>query len=362
MPLNREVNVERFIELCHARDEFNEVFQSAHQIGGTRWLDEQTVQVRLEIPGDIIAKRLEGIAVKNLDHLPLPIRTLRDRYKTDFLHRTFAATAMSTAACAACRFRPDPSQVAWRAVSDKDRRSAIEAAQRSAIDRVIESLRTIEWGNGRRFSDAMDIPAMRNTIQAWLADRPITSIEFHDDLEVRISLAASAHDLWPVLQGTLQKQDPEFQPHGPQEWDQLQQKVTKWLAPAVGRALATASAPAQGPAIVLIPRDPPAWAQGMPFESVGVSGPIGGSKLRTARAAEAVALTQLRARFEALPLNQDMTLGQAARKDPHVEQALCRGLDQAHITKAEYDVPSIGAVRVKMTVDPQIIWRELSGR
>ncbi len=361
MPLTRDVNVGRFIDACHARDEFNEIFQSAHQIGGARWLDDKTVQVRLELPGDIVAKRLEGIAIRMPDHLPVPLRTLRERYKPDFLNRTFAATGMSTAASAACRLRPDPSQAAWRAVSDKDRRAAVEAAQQSAIGRVIESLRTIEFGNGRRLGDAMDVPAMKNAISAWLADRPITWIEFRDDLEVRISLAASAHDLWPILQAALLKQETEFQPRSPQEWEQLHQNVTKWLAPASGRALATASGPPRGQPIA-IPRDPPAWVQGATFESVGLSGPIGGSKLRTARAAEAVALTQLRAKLEALPLSADLTIGQAAKKDPHIEQALCRSLDQARVAKAEYDVPSIGAVRVKLTVDPQIVWRELGGK
>src|SRR6185437_7838297 len=151
--------------------------------------------------------------------------------------------------------------------------------------------------------------------RTWLAERPITSIEFHDDFEVRISLAASAPDLWPVLQEALQKHALALQPANPREWEQLQQNVMKSLAPAIGRSLA--NGPAGHLQSVVIPRDPPAWIAASPLESVGVSGPIGGSKLKTARAAEAVALVQLRSRLEELKLGKEMTLGQAARKDPH---------------------------------------------
>src|SRR5258708_6040350 len=73
IPLPGDMTVERFVDRFGARDQLVSLLRGAPQIGGTRWLDEQTVQVRLEIGGHDIAKLLEGIAVKNLDALPMPL-------------------------------------------------------------------------------------------------------------------------------------------------------------------------------------------------------------------------------------------------------------------------------------------------
>jgi hypothetical protein len=360
--LTNEMTVGAFVEHCHARDALDATLHGAEQIGGTRWLDDQTVQVRLEIRGADLARTIEKIAEDNSASLPAPLHTLRERLKKDFSHRIFSATATSTAAGAADRLCPDASQIAWRAVTDGDRRAAIEAARHNAIERVIDSLRAVAWDNGKRhLADALAAGAVSDSLRDWLSGRPIISMEFRDDLEVRISLAASPADLWPALSGALGKQSAVSVPRDAREWDALRHQVKMKMAAAIGAAPAHASAPGVGAGAPLriISREPPAWAS-TSADAEGVSTSIGGNKLRTARVAENIAMARLRARVDALSLDSEATLGQAARRDPQIAEALARGIGRARISKVDYDSPEPGAVRVRMTLDLESIWRELA--
>ncbi|HZK82279.1 MAG TPA: hypothetical protein VFC46_14455 [Humisphaera sp.] len=358
--LANDLTVGAFLDRCRANDQMDATLKGAEQIGGTRWLDDQTVQVRLEIHGSDIARTIGEIAGKNSALLPAPLHVLRERLKKDMSRRTYSALGTCTAAAVASFLRPDPSQIAWRSVGDADRQAAIEAARHNAIDRVIDSLRTVEWNNGKRhLADAIAVPMVVDSLRQWLSARPITSIEFRDDLEVRISLAASPADLWPLLAEVLTKQSAVSPPHDAKEWDALRHQVHVRLATASGAALARATVPGAGLPAPVVQRQPPQWA-GTLADAEGVSASVGGNKLKTARAAENIAMTQLRARVEALSFDSNTTLGEAARKDPRIAQALDRGMIAARISKVDYDSPVTGAVRVKMTLNLESVWRELS--
>ena len=140
MPINGELTVEGLLRECNSSEQFDATLHSAEQIGGARWLDDQTTQVRLEIRGEDIARALERIAERNSKVIPTSTHALRDRLKKIFSDRTFAATGTSTAGSVAERLKPDASQTAWRNVSDVNRRAAIDAARSNAINRVLDSL------------------------------------------------------------------------------------------------------------------------------------------------------------------------------------------------------------------------------
>lgn len=351
------------VDRCRGREAMEAFLQSAQQVGGPRWLGDQTVQVRLELPGDQLASVVQSIAAKRTSGLAMPLHVLRRRLEHDIARRTFGATGSSTSSSAAERLRPDPSQTAWQAVGDAERRAAIDAARRDAVDRTLDSLRSIESGHVR-LGDAIALSPVSANLRQWLANRPITSIEFHDDLEVRIALAASPTAFFPVLRSELEKQRAMPLPKDARQWDELRQAVQRQMRPPVGVALAhapLAGAPGAAP-LVILPHDAPAWiADSVSAEAAATARP-GDSKLRTARAAETLAVASLRSRLDGLPLTSDLTIGQAAKKDPHVEQAVERGLGQVRITKVDYDTPAAGSVRIRISLPLEEIWRELSGR
>ncbi|MDB5172968.1 MAG: hypothetical protein JWN51_1741 [Phycisphaerales bacterium] len=356
MPVAGDMTVQSLVDRTGGQVQLDAVLRSADQIGGTRWLDDQTCQVRLEVRGGDVARTLLALAEKNPKAVPVPLKTLRDRLKS-WNDRTFPATGSSTAGNAAERLRPDESQVAWRAVNEKDRTAAISAARRNAAERVLDSLRPIDLADGKHLADALATPAGGDVVGKWLEGRPITSIEFRDDLEVRLTLAAAPDELWSTVRAGLEKQTDA--PKSEAQWDQLRQQVESRVAPPVGRAVAASGQP--GAAAIMIPRQPPAWADDT-ADAEGAAASSAGPKLRTARAAEAVALQHLRGRVNALPLTDKLTLGDAARQDPRIEGALARSLARARLSKVDYDSPTPGAVRVKMSLNLADVWRELAGR
>ncbi|HZL34443.1 MAG TPA: hypothetical protein VFC78_03975 [Tepidisphaeraceae bacterium] len=354
------MSVEDFITLTGSQQQLDDTIRSADQIGGARWLDGQTVQVRRELRGRKLVTTLLAIAVRHPQSLPVPLATFRNRLNTTLYSRTFSATGSSTSSAAAGALRPDPSQGAWRKVSDPSRREAIDSARKNAVDHVVDSLKPLQLDSGRRLDEFLALPIIGDPLRAWLAARPVRSIQFMDDLEIRLTLAATPQELWPNLRTNMEKQSALPVPRARLAWEHLRKQVEARMAPAIGTALAKAPAPATGPAVQL-PAQAPAWIDGA-AEGTGVSPPVGGNKLKTARAAEGIALAQLRGKLNALPLPGKLTLGDAADKDPRIKDSLSRILNNAHIAKVEYDTPMPGWVRVQMSIDLQTAWTELSGQ
>src|SRR5436190_15838916 len=61
-PLDRRLTVKDLIDKTGSDVDLTQTIQRAEQIGGPRWLDENTCQVRLEIDGQRIARTLMQIA------------------------------------------------------------------------------------------------------------------------------------------------------------------------------------------------------------------------------------------------------------------------------------------------------------
>jgi hypothetical protein len=359
-PVITGVSIQDFARATNSQDQIDQVIHRAERVGGARWLEDQTVQVRLELRGKELVKTLLAIALRNDKALPISVGTLRNRLNNTLYERTFSATGSSTAGSAANRLRPDPSQTNWRNVTDSSRRAAIDTARKNAVDRVVDSLRPIDMGAGQRLDLALQVPAVSAPLRDWLSRRPVRSIQFMDDLGIRLTLSATPRELWPTLRGSLQRQKVVRIPENPAGWDRLWKQVDARMAAPVGTALAQAGAPATVPA-VLLPAQPPAWIDGT-ADAQGQSPPVAGPKLKTALAAEAVALEHLRAKLNALPLNSKTSLGQAARTDPRLNEAMTRALGRARIAKVLYDTPRPGWVTATMSVNLQDLWTMLAGQ
>src|SRR4051812_2282604 len=50
-PVTADMTVEQFVQRTDSRDALDRAIRRAEQIGGTRRLDDQTCQVRLQLPG-----------------------------------------------------------------------------------------------------------------------------------------------------------------------------------------------------------------------------------------------------------------------------------------------------------------------
>jgi hypothetical protein len=362
--LTPEMTVEQFVQRTDSRDALDKAIRRAEQIGGTRRLDDQTCQVRLQLPGSEIADAIVEIAQSKPSETGIPADVIRQRVDR-LRERTFTATGMSTAAVD--RLRPRPEQTAWRGVPDADVRAAINDARRNAASQLLASVNPVALPSGKaRLQTVVADPKVHGVLESWLMSRPVTSAEFQDDLEVRVGVAPDADAFWNELTAVAgDRKDLGF-PGDADARDRLRLDVIRRIEPTVGRAFAKGHAAAAAPAnagqrammAVDIPRDPPRWIADQ--VDVKASSKRVDSPLKTARAAESAARDKLREQIEKLEIKPKLTLGEAAKRDDRVRAAIDRAVRHARPRKVNYSAD--GGAEVCFSLDLRELWYELDAR
>lgn len=353
-PIGRNVTVQDLLDRTKGGKKLTETLQRAQRIGGPRWADDQTCQVRLEIAGSRVAGALVQIAASDPDRSPVPANVLAVRL-SDWNKRTFSATGTSTGAAEIEHVRPRDESDAWSAVGDDARRAAVENAKQDAVNKAIDSVAPIKLPDGRPAGEALASPASRERLSTWLAQRPVTEVEFQDDLQVALSLATPPMEFYQALRSAVDVKGASDDA----AWAPVREEFERRAGSSVGRAAVatTATNPANAlrPASVELPAIPPAWTN----DQVDADGtaPAGTSKLKSARVAEADAAENLLAELEKLPLAPGQTVGDAARDNPRVRSALARAVKRARPSKVDYG--NDGSVRVHVVMNLRDLWDEL---
>ena len=331
--------------------------RSVRQVGDTRWPNSETCQVQLQVPGEEVARELVAIAADERDKSPLPAEALGKRL-ADWQGITFSATGASMSAAAVQSLQPAANQPVWLSASEPDRRAAVASAQQNAALVAMEQLADLPLGDGRTVADAMKVPAVRQAVQDWIATRPVTDVELLENGEVRLTVAAPGEELWDVFRDALSRQKEVAAPKDDAGWEKLRDEVVSRLTIRLGGRGTVATRPQVNgapPQRVALPQRPPRWVG----QQVDGDGSAAGrrSHLLRARAAEAEALQDLRQRIEALPLENGRTLGDAARADAAVSQAIDRSLTRARTAKVDYGATD--SVTVRLSLDLRHVWQEL---
>jgi hypothetical protein len=266
--------------------------------------------------------------------------------------RSFSATGAAVDAHALQHVRPPVDSDAWHSVSDAARREAILAAQRNAVSAIIDSLRPIHVNPRQTLGDLLRDDSAKRRLLAWLMDRPVRRVRFLPDRRVEVRLAIDAND----LAGRIEEIFPQSRTNAPA----LRRAVADALPAAVGTALAPTSEElttrASTQPLQALLEAPPAWAT-QQLDAQANSPPVDG-KLKTARAAQALAIQKLRAQLDALPLSDGVTLGVAAQRDPRIADLLDRAISAARVYKADYQ--SDGSVSIKVFIDLRDLWNDLN--
>jgi hypothetical protein len=368
--LGRDLTVAQFADRAGGRDRVLAVVRDAEQIGGTRWLDEHTCEVRLDLAGGKVSRTLAQLATDNPAGAGNLARPELDRGLKRLDAQQFSASGVSTTSLES--IRPPAGQPAWSGLSDRQVRRAVEAAHRDAADRLLESVRSVALSDSATVGDAVANPAVQKELRDWLLARPITSAEFREDREVRLAVYAPSDDFYEVLKSALDRQgDARLRlPGDAAVQQQVRTQISRRMEPAIGRAVAAggtdgaAAAPPQArqmvpeavPPTSLLPRNLPNWI-GDQLDAKGTAQGRWPDRLRTARQAETDALKRLRERVGELALSGQLKLGEAARRDPRIDRALDRALRHARAFKVDYG--SDGTVNVLMSLDLQDVWGEL---
>src|SRR4051812_39472507 len=193
--ISPDLTVDEFLRRTEGREALTKALHRAEQIGGPRWIDDQTCQIQLEIAGARIVQALSDIAAAESSRSPMPANEIERRLRT-WNDRTFAATGSSIRADMVQNVRPAGVE-AWRGVDDATRVAAIQAARDNAVYRVVEELSNIQVDSENTFGQLLEKnPPIKQKLSDWLRQRPVTSLQFQDDLQVRYTLALSRSQLF----------------------------------------------------------------------------------------------------------------------------------------------------------------------
>jgi hypothetical protein len=278
-----------------------------------------------------------------------------ERRLADWNRRSFAATGTSIAANKVAEVRP-VGVPAWRSVDDEQRIAAIYAARENAVGRVLDELKSIRLQEPVTVGDVLSHnQSVTTRIAELLRNRPVTSIQFRDDLQVQYTLSVSRRELVDTFLDAAKKAGVDLPPEATQEklHPQFRQEITSTTGSAVAKR--ADNAPPAAPQN-LIPAQPPRWV----FDQIDATGSakFRGSPLHTKQDAEEVATEAIRSKLLSMQLSQGLMLGEAAERDPTIRAKIDRAVSRAHTFHVDYDPDQ--SVSVKMSLDPRELWMELS--
>ena len=373
-PLTRNLTVDDFLRRTNSRDEMIKVLQRAQQIGGARWIDDHTCQIELQISGPIVAAALKRIGAANPRHSPLALGEL-ERAVKQWDERSFSATGAATSKLPAAVVhvrgsdrigqRRDP----WRDVSQAARDQAVAAAKADAARRSLSSVRPIALTPRSTVGDTLDVKEVGEGMQNWFVSQTPARVELTDDMEAVVELGGTAAETFETFRDLAVKQKDVPLPADDRGWSKAKDEFEHRMVTPIGRAVVALDGVAGGGREVVAPAKPlglpahaPSWvnrrieatASGGGDRGIGL---MGGSKLQSARAAESAAEDKLRRQIDNLELGDKRTVGQAAKDDPRVEQAVRRALSRSRIGKADYHAN--GSADVSVYLDLSDLWQEL---
>jgi len=348
-PLKGDLSVRKFLRSMEMENEFMKTLQGAEQVGDPRWVDS-TCQVQLEIPTTRVSYALRQLADSRQKNSPITSQEI-ERAARSWPQTVFGATGSAAGSGANIRPRADSR---WNTVSPEVRQQALDDAALDAAHRVMESVKDIPLGNKKTVGDAFADPKIANPVRSWLTSRPMSRVDFRDNLDVEVALAADSHEFFDMFRVAVMGQSEPINKN-PDDWRDIEKEFAAKTAPAVGRAHAREAKVAAATNVVRIGPRPPAWI-GKSIPVVGTSAQAGG-KLKTARAAERDAQMKLTERIESLELDNNLTVGQAARQDPRIAAAISRTVERVMPYKIQYN--SDGSVTVNCEADLRDLWDEL---
>jgi hypothetical protein len=339
--LTRSLSLGEFVQRTRSADEFSKVLQRAQQIGGPRWIDDHTCQIELQISGAVVGQALKRIAAADPRRSPLSVNEVTRAVK-DWDERSFSATGAATSRLPVMKGRRAPhmglQRDPWWDVSEQARDEAVAAARVDAARRVIASVKPIPLTPKSDVADVLAVKGVADGMQEWLVGQPAARVELNDNLEAEVELSATPGGTFGAFRDLAQKQKDVVVPVDDQEWANVRDQFERRMATPIGRAAAAPSrvneAAVAKPA-ALLPDRAPAWAS-QRLEATGKATALAKSKLMAARAAESAAEDKLRKQIEELKLDENRTVGQAAKTDPRVDQAVARAVSRARIGRAEY--------------------------
>jgi hypothetical protein len=356
--LTPNLTVGDFVRQINSDDALDATIERAQQIGGPRWIDEQTCQVKLEMDGARIARALTSLAAVRPAQSPLPAAAIEQR-TSSWKQRSFTATGTSISAERVPVIRPTDPNLRWGSITDEDRRQAVAAARQDAARRLIDSIRPVELSPGNTVGQLVSNEPVQKAVTDWVSSQPVVQLRYDDNMEVELTVATPPDELLETVMRSANGSNGTTLPADPQAIEAIQRELARRITSAVGRAkVSHGDGGGAGNAVaatIQLPDRPPDWVF-QSFDAEATAAPAR-TRLLTQSAATDKATELLRSRVNALSLTPDLTIEQAAKANARIAATVERVVLRARLYKVDYNAD--GSAMVRMMLDPRDLWTEL---
>lgn len=321
-------------------DRVGELVASAVQLGGARWVDEQTCQIKLHLDAPVMGQRLKAIAIESHD---APLVGLIDQAMAgSWKDVSFEATGTSVPPDRVMALMPMALPRVWESVSPDERKKCVSAGHQKAVDEIIQKLIDMRYDNRTNVGTHLNKDS-RAKLQGWANQLPITRAVYRDDKQVEIQVYVDQTSLRDKLKALMPSDAPPT--------TQFSQHVDALPHIVIGTASVTAAQSANVAALNV-----PTWIDNVLTSHASAKG--GATKLLTAREAENQAIAKLRQSIESLPMDAQSTIGDRAKSEAKYSRALDRLIERSRVSKVNYQAD--GSVDVTITLDPNEVWDEVA--
>lgn len=374
LPLGDDLTVGAFLRSFRDGPDFmNRTLQRAQMVGGARVIDSETVQVRLDISGRVVADaimQLAGAYQRQTGRSPQAIAEATRAWSDRTLTATGLSTGVVSSAGVVTPVRPPRSRAeSLRPDVGLDSAAetaasgvlvdggvvapeALEAAQRAAAESVLAALSAATLPDGRSGRELTRLVRVRDAVTLHVTARTPRERQRLSDGSVRVSVPLDGARLAEVVRSAAVASNEPWVPTDEASWRAWSAVLQAVVPSEVEGVWSSASKDAVG---VVVALEPPAWADGL-LDAEGTAAGVG-SKLQTARQAETAALRSLRSAVERLPLSPEVTLGEAARRSPMYAAVLERAMSRARVTRVEYFED--GSASVRVATDGRVLWQDV---
>jgi hypothetical protein len=228
-PITANVNVRQFLDRTNGQDSMVNTLREADQIGGPRWIDENTCQVRLEIAGSKVA----GTLVKLSDEAKekSPIKPAIMKIATHLWdQRTFSAVGSSAAGDqvqTAVISTSQPTHVDLPAAPPKwsndflratgthgtatTKLRAARAAEQSAIGDLREQIDALAISDKLTVGSATkNDPTLNAAVERAVRRAKLTKLDYLADGGANVQVTVDLADVWREM--VASRQDDATQP------------------------------------------------------------------------------------------------------------------------------------------------------
>ncbi|MFN4244201.1 MAG: hypothetical protein ACK4PI_13300 [Tepidisphaerales bacterium] len=370
LPLGEDLTVGAFLKSFRDGPDFmNRTLQRAQMVGGARVIDSETVQVRLDISGRVVADaimQLAGAYQRQTGRSPQAIAEATRAWSDRTLTATGLSTGVVSSAGVVAPARPlrtraesvGPEGGAETAASGVlvdggvVAPEALEAAQRAAAESALAALSAATLPDGRSGRELTRLVRVRDAVTLHVMARTPRERQRLSDGSVRVTVPLDGARLVEVVRSAVLASNEPWVPTDEASWRAWSGVLQGVVPSEVEGVWSSASKDA---ARVVVALEPPAWADGV-LDAEGTAA-AAGSKLQTARQAESAALRSLRSVVERLPLSPEVTLGEAARRSPMYATVLERAMSRARVTRVEYFED--GSASVRVATDGRVLWQDV---